>query len=121
MCRSKSYQAGIEAQRKRINTALQGALTMVQKKKLSVAGIQLRAKKVLDSQADELEEEKKFIVKVNEDLDNVQSQLKEAEQQISQMLIGNVSMEDKVGYMQSLAAKMEKLKTLSYPLPNKPG
>ena len=94
---------------------------MVQKKKLSVAGIQLRAKKVLDSQADELEEEKKFIVKVNEDLDNVQSQLKEAEQQISQMLIGNVSMEDKVGYMQSLAAKMEKLKTLSYPLPNKPG
>jgi hypothetical protein len=62
-----------------------------------------------------------FIVKVNEDLDNVQSQLKEAEQQISQMLIGNVSMEDKVGYMQSLAAKMEKLKTLSYPLPHKPG
>ena len=91
----------------------------MQKKKLSVAGIQLRAKKVLDSQADELKEEKKFIVKVNEDLDNVQSQLKEAGQQISQMLIGNVSMEDKVGYMQSLAAKMEKLKTLSYPLPNK--
>jgi hypothetical protein len=121
MCRSKSYEALIDKQLKSINTALQGALAMVQKKKLSVAGIQVRAKQVLESQAEEVEEEKDFIVKVSDDLESVQTALKDAGQKLTQMLIGNASQEDKVGYLQTLAEKIEKLKTLSYPLPHKPG
>ena len=91
---------------------------MVQKKKLSVAGIQARATTVLENQIDADEAEKKFTEKVKADLDAVQTALQVAEHNISQMLIAaNVPLEEKVAYMQTLAAKMEKLKTLSYPLP----
>ena len=65
-------------QAKQTQSALQGALTMVQKKKMSVAGIQMRCQKVLDCKIEGAasEADKKFVVKVNEDLEQAQSALK---------------------------------------------
>ena len=104
-------------QEKRTAQSLQGALTMVHKKKLSVASLQVRAKVVIDSQGEAAEAEKKFIVKVNGDLEEMQKALQLAEHNTSQMLIGSgIPLEEKVAYLQVLAEKMQKLQTLSQPL-----
>ena len=92
---------------------------MVQKKKLSVAGIQAKCQTVIDTHVQDqaAEAEQKFIVKVNDDLGKMQEQLKLAESNISAMLISEeVALEDKVAYLQTLAQKLQKLQGLSQPL-----
>ena len=105
-------------QAKQIQSALQGALTMVQKKKMSVAGIQMRCQKVLDCKIEGAasEADKKFVVKVNEDLERAQSALKLSEENLTQMLLTEgTAVEDKVAYLQIVANKMKDLSELSQP------
>ena len=93
-------------QAKQTQSALQGALTMVQKKKMSVAGIQMRCKTVLDSkiEGEAAEADKKFVVKVHEDLEQAQNALKVSEQNLTQMLLTEgTALEDKVAYLQLVA------------------
>ena len=105
-------------QEKKTQSALQGALAMVQKRKLSVAGIQMRCKTVLDSKIEgaAAEADKKFVVKVHEDLEQAQNALKVSEQNLTQMLLTEgTALEDKVAYLQLVANKMKDLSELSQP------
>ena len=112
------HQAEVVEQEKKTQSGLQSALQMVHKKKLSVAGILMKCQTVLDSKDEggASEADKKFIVKVNEDLEQAQSALKISEQNLTQMLLTEgTAVEDKVAYLQQVAKKMAVMNELSQP------